>query len=419
MVEQAVILAGPPASDRRLLGLTLLQRAVLALAHGGIRNILVLGPVPDWENDRRLKVCGARLRWAAAGEARLPLAGDPFLLLAGPVVFSAALAQRLHQLEFAGDRLLVPAGGDGPGAPGFSGLALCRAALFPRLLAAAGSDGRDRDLGALLAAAPLLPLAGNDWARADSREGERRARRLLRRSLGKPSDGFFSRSLNRHISWPISRLLIRLRVRPNQVTAVNLALGLLCGWLIGRGGYAHTLAAGLLFQFVSVFDGCDGEIARLTFRFSAWGAKLDNLCDLVTLVVFIVDLPIGLYAATADAFYLLLGASTVLVVAIFYLLLLARMRLSGHRGNIAAIARQVQDRGKDGRPLRWLERLGVRLGFIFRKEFISLYAMAWCIAGRAGGLLWTIVCLTPLGIVYELDHVGQLRARRQAEEANG
>ena len=240
-----------------------------------------------------------------------------------------------------------------------------------------------------------------------------RAIRLLRRSLGKPSDGFFSRHLNRCISWPISRWLICIRVSPNQVTMANLALGLLSGWLIGRGGYGNTLAAGLLFQFVSILDGCDGEIARLTFRFSALGARLDNLCDFVTLAVFFLNVPIGLYAAGGNIFFLVLGAAMVLVVAVFYLLLLARIKLSGHRGNIAEVARQVQNKGKGGGPLSWKERLGARLGFIYRKEFISLVIMALCLVDRAVWILWLTLFLTTLGIVYEVYSVGQLIRQRR------
>ncbi len=188
----------------------------------------------------------------------------------------------------------------------------------------------------------------------------------------------------------------------------NLALGLLSGWLIGRGGYASTLAAGLLFQFVSIFDGCDGEIARLTFRFSELGTRLDNLFDFITLVVFFINLPIGLYAASADRRWLILGAAAVLGVAVFYLLLLARIKLSGHRGNIAEVARQVQEKDKSGQPLHWLERLGVRLGFIYRKEFISLYAMTWCLFNLAAVFLWTTLLLTAVGLVYQVYAIGQL-----------
>jgi len=434
MLEQAVILTEPAAPagsgetdgpvdagrygpGRVLLGLSLLQRMIMTLGYGGIKRILVLAPEGGERFDDLASGTKAWLRYgtdvrlAAAGDAELPMPEAPFLLLGGMVVFDAALAQHLHRCEVESDRLLVPEV-NGRSLSRFSGLALCRAASFRRLVAEAGGAPCDRGLGAFLASASPLVVEGHGWVKVDSREGEKQARRLLRLSMGKPSDGFFSRHVNRRFSWPISRLLIRLGVKPNHVTLANLALGLFSAWLIGRGGYGSTLAAGLLFQFVSIVDGCDGEIARLTFRFSALGARLDNLCDIVVLVAFFLSLPIGLYAATRDASYLTLGGLMALLVAVFYLLLLARIRLMGFHGNIAEMARRVQERGKGGEALGWLERLGTRLGFIFRKEFISLYAMVWCLLGRAEGLLWTIVGLTPLGIVYQLDSIRRLHSRR-------
>ncbi|MCU0276483.1 MAG: CDP-alcohol phosphatidyltransferase family protein [Acidobacteria bacterium] len=438
MVEQAVILADlavgserAGAADRVLLGLGLLQRMVLTLAQGGIRHILVLvreGGTPGAKlahEARGWQDAAASVKLAGMEGAELPLPQAPFLLLDGMIVFDAAWVARIRQCQVAGERILVGgdprrgqaygyfhAAGDRAVSAG-AGPALCPAASFPQLLAALAGGPGHGGTGARPAGTQPPEQRGNGWVRVHSRGDERWARRLLRLSLGKPSDGFFSRHLNRRISWPISRLLIGLRVSPNQVTLANLALGLLSGWLIGRGGYANTLAAGLLFQFVSIADGCDGEIARLTFRFSPLGARLDNLCDLVVLIVFFLNLPLGLSAATADSHYLVMGALQVLLVAVFYLLLLARIRLSRHRGNIAEMARQVQEKNKEGRKITWLEWLGVRLGFIYRKEFISLYAMIWCVVGRAEVFLWTTVGLTSVGLVYQLDAIVKLLARRR------
>ena len=103
----------------------------------------------------------------------------------------------------------------------------------------------------------------------------------------------------------------------------------------------------------------------------------------------------------------------VLVVAVFYLLLLARIKLSGHRGNIAEVARQVQDKGKGGQPVGWMERLGMRLGFIYRKEFISLGVMSLCLIDRAALILWGVFISTCAGIVYEIYHIGQLIRQRR------
>lgn len=426
MVEQAVILADPAAfgsgragaADRVLLGLGLLQRMVLTLAQGGIRHVLVLareGGAPGAKlahEARGWQDAAADVKLAALEGAELPLPQAPFLLLDGMIVFDAAWVARLRQYRVVGERILVGVENDRAVSAG-AGPALCPAASFPHLLAAiAGGPGHEGPSARTAAAQPPAQT-GDGWVRVHSRGDAKRARRLLRLSMGKPSDGFFSRHLNRHFSWPLSRLLIGLGVRPNQVTLANLVLGLLSGWLIGRGGYANTLAAGLLFQFVSIADGCDGEIARLTFRFSPLGARLDNLCDLVVLIVFFLNLPLGLAAARADGYYLLLGGLMVLLVAVFYLLLLARIRLSRHRGNIAEIAHQVQEKNKEGRKITWLEWLGVRLGFIYRKEFISLYAIIWCVLGRAEVFLWTTVGLTGVGLVYQLDAIAKLFSRRR------
>ena len=427
MVEQAVILAdsvpitgsgGPGAPDQVLLGLGLLPRMVMALAAGGIRRILVLtaesgerldGLAQGWQRS------GADVRLAGAARAELPLADAPFLLLDGMIVLGSGLAPNLSQREVGNDHRLVGAD-EGRPRSGFSGLALCRADFFPRLLAGRRGGARLESAADLLAEAPPLRVSGHGWVKVNSPGDVQRARRLLRFSLNKPSDGFFSRHLNRRFSWPISRLLIRLGVTPNQVTWGNLALGLLSGWLIGRGGYGNTLAAGLLFQFVSIVDGSDGEIARLTYRFSDLGARLDNLSDTVVLVLFFLNLPVGLYAATGEPAWLARGGLMVMLVAVFYLLLLLRIRWSGHRGNIAEIAHQVQNRDQNSGALNWLERLGTRLGFIFRKEFIALYSMAWCIVGHAEGVLWTVIGLVPPGIVYQLDSLRKLKKARASAD---
>jgi phosphatidylglycerophosphate synthase len=337
--------------------------------------------------------------------------GEPFLLVAGMLVLAPGLVQEIGSMAVANDRMLVQ---EGVGErPAFKGLALSRAASFPVMLSELAAGALPGGGGRFLSGAPALAVPGDGWVEVKEPADLRRALRLLRRSLGKPSDGFFSRHLNRRISWPISRLLIGLGARPNPVTIANLLLGLASAALLASGGLAATVAAGLLFQFVSITDGCDGEIARLTFRQSALGARLDNVCDAVVIVAFFLCLPVGLHVGSRDAGYLVLGGTMVLSVAVFYLLLLARVRLSRHRGNIAGMAHEVQNKGKAGRPLSWLERLGVRLGFIYRKEFISLYSMAWCVAGRAQGLLWTIVILTPMGIVYQLDSIGKLVRKKR------
>ncbi len=69
------------------------------------------------------------------------------------------------------------------------------------------------------------------------------------------------------------------RIRPNQITVISIAVGIVGGLLFSVGSYAATSAGALLFLFSTILDGCDGELARLTYRESRTGALLDVVGD--------------------------------------------------------------------------------------------------------------------------------------------
>jgi phosphatidylglycerophosphate synthase len=87
-----------------------------------------------------------------------------------------------------------------------------------------------------------------------------------------PYDGIVSRHLNRRLSRPLARALVRTPVTPNSVTLFTLALSALTAFLIASG---WTIAGGILIQAVSVIDGVDGELARLKNMATRLGAVLD------------------------------------------------------------------------------------------------------------------------------------------------
>ncbi|MCA9595463.1 MAG: CDP-alcohol phosphatidyltransferase family protein [Myxococcales bacterium] len=140
----------------------------------------------------------------------------------------------------------------------------------------------------------------------------RRAERALFRSLRKPQDGWTSRWLNRYISLSISRWLVKLPLRPNQVSIAILAIGLFGAWLALHGTYWSLVAGAALFQAQSVLDGCDGEMSRVTHRGSLLGEWLDTVGDDLTNYGFFAATGWGLYSATGHGIYLVAGAVTVL-----------------------------------------------------------------------------------------------------------
>jgi len=92
-------------------------------------------------------------------------------------------------------------------------------------------------------------------------------------------DGFVAQYINRHISQKITRILAQTRLTPNTITLLSFAICLVGAILFGFGQYGETILAGLLIQFASILDGCDGEIARLKSQCTRFGAWLDTILD--------------------------------------------------------------------------------------------------------------------------------------------
>ena len=89
-------------------------------------------------------------------------------------------------------------------------------------------------------------------------------KRFLRGS-GKSQDGLVSRFLNRPISRAISRVLLKTSITPSAWTLAIFVLPLVGAVFLARGDYASVIAGLIFFQFYSILDGCDGEIARAKY----------------------------------------------------------------------------------------------------------------------------------------------------------
>jgi len=82
--------------------------------------------------------------------------------------------------------------------------------------------------------------------------------------------------------WPtparsVTRLCVRLGLRPNHVTALSWVLAILAGLLFYHGEFVPGLLAGWLMTFL---DTVDGKLARVTVTSSPMGNYFDHLLDL-------------------------------------------------------------------------------------------------------------------------------------------
>jgi phosphatidylglycerophosphate synthase len=109
-------------------------------------------------------------------------------------------------------------------------------------------------------------------------------------------------------------------------------LGLYAGWLFSRGEYASGVIAASLSLAASVLDGCDGELARLQFKESAFGCWVDTVGDYVYYIAIFTGLTIGAVRQTGSPVFwgcgVALGAGLLLTLA---LLTLLRWRSTGGR----------------------------------------------------------------------------------------
>lgn len=192
---------------------------------------------------------------------------------------------------------------------------------------------------------------------------EKKARRALLRSLRKPIDGIVAKYLNRHVSLALSPIFVRFGVAPNVLTVVFTLVGLTGGLLawIAEPWWALVLA-GTLVQLQSILDGCDGEVARLTFRFSKVGQWLDSIGDDLTNYAFCFGLAAGQARVLQEPLLYWAGGVTLTAQCLASAVLYRRLRILG-TGDLLAIPDTLTGHG--GRATRWLRLLSKRDTFIF------------------------------------------------------
>ncbi len=191
-----------------------------------------------------------------------------------------------------------------------TGLFLCSQALLDALEKASGSDKRSLT-GAIRHLIQERKIRAVDvgrrfWVDVDTPESLSHARRVLLANLAKPSeDGFVARWLNRRVSLRLSSYLASTRLSPGAITLASFLIALSGAFLFAVGSYLWTLLAGLLVQFASIVDGCDGEIARLKFQTSRFGAWADTMLDRYADVAVVAGISLGHWQTHPTAFTLL------------------------------------------------------------------------------------------------------------------
>jgi phosphatidylglycerophosphate synthase len=144
---------------------------------------------------------------------------------------------------------------------------------------------------------------------------------LLRR-MGRDGDSPVVRLVARRVSRALTRWLLPTRIKPNHITLASGLIGVCGALLLAQPDRSSQVLGSLLFLLSTIIDGCDGELARLTFQESAFGAKLDVTMDNVVHAVLFPAIALGQYRQHQDALYLILGALALGGVAVSMLVFL-------------------------------------------------------------------------------------------------
>lgn len=165
-----------------------------------------------------------------------------------------------------------------------TGIFLCSAAIFEAL---EKSQAKHNDT-TLSGAIQILATEGRAkailmdgfWIDVDDPAAfEKAEQALLERLSDKPNDGPVARYLNRPLSVRMSRILVQHDITPNQISLFSFLCSVLAAGLFALGGYFALLLGGVLAQFASIIDGCDGEVARLKYLSSDVGGWYDAVLD--------------------------------------------------------------------------------------------------------------------------------------------
>jgi len=240
--------------------------------------------------------------------------------------------------------------------------------------------------------------------------GRHETKRRLLAGLHKPTDGWFARRLNRPLSLRLSSRLAGLPFSPSFYTAVTFAVGAAAGVVSAFGGYWNLLAGGILFQAASVLDGVDGEIARLTFRCSRTGERLDSISDDLTNVVYLTGLTIGVYRDTGLRVLALLGAAAVGLDLLTRVVLYTTLVLKGLPVTLVEYESRLRGLGARATPL---ERLVAWIAPMAKRDLQAWLAFAFAAAGAA----WLTLVLWAVGAVVGAPVV-LTRVRRLAFQTN-
>jgi len=240
------------------------------------------------------------------------------------------------------------------------------------------------------------PVPEDHWQRVHTPEDRVAAERKLDSWLVKPTDGIFAR-MNRRISIPISRQLIKWPITPNMVSLFTLGVGFAAGAFFAFGGYWNVLFGAVLSVWASILDGSDGEVARLKLLESDFGCWLETICDYLYYLFIFSGMAIGMVRSFGPPYLIWSGLLLLGAVTSFLVTGAGRQRLAGARPEQYLGIWQAQAESRRSNPIMYIGR---HTEFIIRRCFlpyaflffaaINMMRVAFVLSAIGVNVVWLI-----------------------------
>lgn len=277
-------------------GLSLLKRAVLTAQKAGVTSCYIYldqdqkDLEPELQSDARVT---SQVVWLHPNAGALPALQPENLCLVFSVdtIFRHPLLPDLSRLAAPGKTIVLADPANVPA------LAVMPAARVPEVLA---------ELAQGKSLAETTVLASSDKVQIPRVRGHfvcsltpvvtlAKVEHDLLLSLENTRDGYVDTHLNRKLSCPLTRWLLRTPLTPNQITVLACLMSLLGALCFFPGGYYGPVLGALCLQFSAVLDCCDGEVARVKFMESPLGDWLDIVCDTVGAIAIFLGVGVAVW----------------------------------------------------------------------------------------------------------------------------